>query len=71
MLITSVRYLCNRNGKRKTDATCVVFEDKDTVLTDELLLAKLRERGVDAIKILNSKPKAQVLGLSYDETTKQ
>lgn len=71
MLITAVRYLCNRNGRRKTDATCVVFEDKDTILTDELLLTKLREKGVDAIKILNSKPKVQVLGVSYDERTKQ
>lgn len=71
MLITSVRYLCNRNGRRKTDVTCVVFENRDTILTDEVLLKKLREMGIDAIKILNSKPKAEVLGVSYDETTRQ
>lgn len=66
----SVRYLCNRNGKRKTEANFIIFEDVNAMVTEEMQLEKLREMGIDAIQILKSRPKAEVLGVSYDETTR-
>lgn len=67
MLIMAVRYLCNRNGKRKTDSNIIVFEDNHEKITEEMQLSKLRGMGIDAIEILKSKPKADVIGVSLED----
>ncbi|WP_341320297.1 hypothetical protein NSQ62_11575 [Solibacillus sp. FSL H8-0523] len=71
MLVMVVRFLHNKNGRRKTDVTCIVFDDINAKVTTEMQLAKLHEMGIDAIEILKSRPKAEVLEVSYDETNRQ